>query len=159
MKTKNIASVCAIAVAVVTLFSSCSNDATTAGNENGGHKANDNQSAYVALADAGVCDNSRYGKEIYVASESRYYVCDGISWMVKAGPESFPGYSSATADYSSSSSQPVVRSCVPGTETDDGHCLFQDDRDFTEYKWVKIGSQIWMAEFLNFGMNVYSDAD
>lgn len=92
-----------VACALLPLLWGCGNDATTAGNENGGRKANDNQSAYVALADAGACDNSRYGKEIYVASESRYYVCDGISWIATQTSASSLEMSSGSANGSPTS--------------------------------------------------------
>ena len=117
-----------VACAFLPLLWGCGNDATTAGNENGGRKANDNQSAYVALADAGACDNSRYGKEIYVASESRYYVCDGGQWTVGTGAGSSLGHSSV-ADCSSSSSEDDQSDGL-------GACSRDNDGEIKKYAWT-----------------------
>ncbi len=64
------------------LLAGCGTDSPTNGAGNNSGNINDNRTAYVTLTDAGACDYSRYGKEIYVATEGKYYVCVNGSWTL-----------------------------------------------------------------------------
>lgn len=48
---------------------------------------------------------------------------------------------------------------VPGNEFSSQEGTFTDSRDEQEYKWVRIGGQIWMAENLNTGLLVNDEKD
>gem|GEM_PF-4652308 len=45
---------------------------------------------------------------------------------------------------------------IPCNSADSNSGTFKDSRDGQEYKWVKIGSQIWMAENLNYKLARFS---
>ena len=87
------------------------------GDDSNGGTTPEPQTEFATLADAGVCDQTRFGEMVFVIDENSRYICDGRNWTSESGGESSEGGSSVegssdggfSVDGSSSSSSSSSR--------------------------------------------------
>ena len=177
--------VCALAGVLGSALTAC-DDSSSAGGDNGsgGNRGGipDTVETFMELSDYD-CGKSQKCVATYLTEYHDMAVCDGNNgWVIgtliekmdcdfssssdkssesnSSGNGTEPNSSSADKVASSSSSITLETPCKMETEDNCEYGTLTDERDGQEYKTVKIGDQVWMAQNLNYeiaGSRCYKD--
>lgn len=149
-----------VTAAMAMVFVACGNDCPS-------KKAADE---FVAVLDGGqklskqTCDESNHGENLFVTDSSLIFTCNGRAWVanhcldVKSVHLIYNVDSEESIDVAPNLNGKPICGAQPYNPDDhefaceNGHlqAWMTDGRDLQKYRIVKIGSQVWMAENLNY---------
>lgn len=104
----------------------------------------------------GACNEQNSSELVFVTNENTQYLCNGIEWSIIQDISTSPIDDSQTIIYNSSSSfsdsypQYLFSSSATTPPVEVVNDRITDPRDGQSYRVTTIGSQVWMAENLNY---------
>ena len=121
-----------VAFTLTSFFSACSDDENCTSTE---------KKEVTTIYELGQCNAYRQSEIIFILNENAYYICNNNNWSKWMEINSSSSIFNSQEPYYSSAATPPVE-VVNGRIT--------DPRDGHDYRVTTIGTQIWMAENLNY---------
>jgi len=136
-------------VLAIALLVSCSENNVTSANT----EVSDG-STVASLSSLPKCTAMKEGITVYVQDEDSPFVCSNFEWVnVGAGASSVSGGDSEAYETACPSGQTCLYAPTEQLNPNISYGEFLDTRNNHFYKTVQIGSQVWMAQNLNYNSN------